>query len=458
MATPLASPSSGPSARLPLPPVAPGAMPLLGHILPYQRDPLGFLRRAAAAGRVTELRLLALTAYLLREPEDIERVLVGEHKKFVKDRFTHRLSRAIGQGLVTSEGEFWRRHRRLMAPAFHHDRVAASAAIMVDAAERAAGEMRPGETRDIHADMMRVTLEIVARAMFDSEVSAAAKEVGPAVEAMAESFSDSALLLFPWLAHLPLPQNQRFARAKETLDRIVLGLVRERRAKGGGGEDLLGMLLAAQDDAGRGLSDREMLDELMTIFLAGHETTSLALTFAFVLLSQHPAAEARLVAEIGEVLGGRAPEAADVARLRFTHAVVLEAMRLYPPVWGIGRENLEDLEIGDRRIPRGSQLWLIQWVNHRDARYFPEPDRFLPERWMDGLERRLPRFAYYPFGGGPRVCIGNAFATTEAVLVLATIARRRQVRVRSDRPLRLASTVTLRPRGPVEATIAARGS
>jgi cytochrome P450 len=282
-------------------------MPIIGHLVPYQRDPLGFLRRAAAAGRVTELRLVALTAYLVHEPEDIEQVLVGEHRKFLKDRFTHRLARVLGEGLVTSEGETWRRHRKLMAPAFHHDRVARSAAIMAQAAERAAAEMRPGEVRDIHADMMRLTLDIVARAMFDSEVSDAAKEVRPAVETMMERFSDAALLIWPWLEHLPLPQNRRFTEAVRTLDRIVLGLVRERRGKGGGGDDLLGMLLAAQDEAGAGLSDRELRDELMTIFLAGHETTALALSYAFVLLSQNPAVEARLVAEIDEVLAGRAP-------------------------------------------------------------------------------------------------------------------------------------------------------
>jgi cytochrome P450 len=433
-------------------------MPLLGHTLAYQRDTLGFLLRAAAAGRVTELRLATETVYLVREPEDIERVLVGEHKKFVKDLFTHRLARVLGEGLVTSEGETWRRHRRLMAPAFHHDRVAQSAAIMVDAAERAAAEMRPGEVRDIHADMMRLTLEIVARAMFDSELSDTAKEVRPAVEVMAERFGDSALLLLPWLEHLPLPRNRRFAEALGTLDRIVLGLVRARRARGGGGDDLLGMLLAAQDEAGVGLSDRELRDELMTIFLAGHETTALALSYAFVLLSRHPAVEARMVAEIGEVLADRTPEAADAQRLRFTHAVVLETMRLYPPVWGIGREALCEIAIGGHRIPRGGQLWLMQWVNHRDPRYFPEPDSFSPERWEGGLERRLPRFAYYPFGGGPRICIGNAFATMEAVLALATIARRRRVRVLDDGPLELAPTVTLRPRGPILARVEARAS
>ncbi|UQA56678.1 cytochrome P450 [Polyangium aurulentum] len=456
MSPPLASPS--PARRLPLPPVAPGALPLLGHAVPFRRDPLAFILRAAAAGRVTEMRLATESAYLVRDPEDIERVLVGEHKKFIKDRFTHRLEKALGEGLVTSEGETWRRHRRLMAPAFHHDRIAQSAAIMVDAAERTAAAMRPGEVRDIHADMMRLTLDIVARAMFGTEVPGAAETVGRAVVAMMERFNDTTLLVFPWLERLPLPGNLRFHEAMRTLDAIVLRLVRERREKGGGGTDLLGMLLAAQDEAGAGLSDRELRDELMTIFLAGHETTALALSFAFVLLSQNPAVEERMVREIDEVLAGRTPEAADVARLRFTHAVVLEVMRLYPPVWGIGREALEDVTIGGYHIPRGSQLWLMQWVNHRDPRYFPEPDRFSPERWLDGLERRLPRFAYYPFGGGPRICIGNAFATMEAVLVLATIVRRRSIRVRDDRPLALAPTVTLRPRGPVEARIGARAS
>jgi cytochrome P450 len=244
-----------------------------------------------------------------------------------------------------------------------------------------------------------------------------------------------------------LPQNARFDQALSALDDIILRIIRQRRARGGG-DDLLGMFLEARDEDGAGLDDRELRDEVMTLFLAGHETTALALTYAFLLLSKHPDAEARLRAEIA-ALGERPATAEDLARLPYAHAVVLEAMRIYPPVWALGREATEELTLAGHRIPRGGQVWLAQWVNHRDPRYFDDPERFRPERWLDGLERRLPRFAYYPFGGGPRLCIGNAFATVEAVLLLVTLMRRLHIRVRLDRPLRLVPTVTLRPRDPV---------
>jgi cytochrome P450 len=441
-----ASTTTRSSKRVPL---APGALPLVGHALAYTRDQLGFLMRLAARGPITKMRLGPIEAVLLREPEDIERVLIGEHKKFVKDRMTRGLGRVLGDGLLTSEGDVWLRHRRLLAPAFHRDRVAAYGAAMAEAAEAFAGKSRRGEVRDLHADMMKLTLGIVGRALFDSEVGTRASDVSGALEVLVERFGSGLITLFPWMENLPLPTNQRTHAALATLDDVLLGVVRERRARGGSGKDLLSMLIEAQDDAGKGLNDRELRDELMTLFLAGHETTALALSFALVLLSRSPEAEARLRAEIADVLGDRPMTGDDVARLPFTRAVVLETMRIYPPAWAIGREAVEDFSLRGYFIPKGEQIWLAQWVNHRDVRYFPEPERFLPERWLGGLERSLPRFAYYPFGGGPRVCIGNVFATMEAVLVLATLVRHLHVRFEDDRPLALAPMITLRPRHPI---------
>ncbi|MDI1436901.1 cytochrome P450 [Polyangium sorediatum] len=437
------------SPPAPLPPLAPGALPLAGHFIAYRQDPLGFLMNLAARGRIVGMRLGPIEAFLLREPEDIDRVLVSEHRRFWKDRMTRGLGRVLGDGLLTSEGDIWLRHRRLLAPAFHRERIAAYGNDMALAADRFARSLQPGEVRDIHADMMRLTLEIVAKALFDSDVGPRAADVAHALDVVVGRFGDGSITLFPWLEHLPLPSNRRSRDAIATLDDVLLGVVRARRARGGGGSDLLSMLLAAEDDAGRGLSDREMRDELMTLFLAGHETTALALSYAFVLLSKHPDVEARLRAESDAVLGNTLPTTEHLARLPFARAVILETLRLYPPAWAIGREAIEETSLAGYRIPKGTQLWISQWVNHRDARYFPEPERFLPDRWLGGLERSLPRFAYYPFGGGPRICIGNQFSLLEATIVLATILRRVRVRLLERRPLSLLPMITLRPQDPI---------
>lgn len=432
-----------------LPPMAPGALPLVGHSLAYRRDPLSFLLSLAARGPLVGMRLGPIDAYLLREPDDIERVLVTEHRRFWKDRMTRGLGRVLGDGLLTSEGDIWLRHRRLLAPAFHRERIAAYGNDMALAAERFALSLQPREVRDLHRDMMRLTLNIVAKALFDSDVDDRAADVARAINFVTERFGDGLITLYPWVERLPLPDHRRLHEAIATLDDVLLGIVRERRARPRGGSDLLSMLLAAEDDAGRGLSDREMRDELMTLFLAGHETTALALSFAFVLLSRNPDVEARLRAEIDAVLGQDLPTAGTLARLPYARAVVLETLRLYPPAYAIGREAIEDLTLCGYRIPRGTQIWMAQYVNHRDARYFPEPERFLPDRWLGGLERALPRFAYYPFGGGPRICIGNQFSLLEATVVLATILRRFRVRLLDRFPLALDPLITLRPRGPV---------
>jgi cytochrome P450 len=319
--------------------------------------------------------------------------------------------------------------------------------------------MRPGETRDIHADMMRLTLSIIARVMFDSDVTSAADDLVRAVNTIVALFGDGPLEFFefiPWMDKLPLPAHARLKEAVSTIDEIILRVIHERRSHADLGTDLLGMLLSARDESGAALTDSEVRDEIKTIFLAGHETAALTLSFAFVLLSQSPEASKKLAAELDEVLGQRKPSAEDFPRLRFTHAVVLESLRIYPPVWTIGREALVDTELSGYHIPRGGQVWMSPWVNHRDPRYFSDPERFFPDRWLDGLEKRLPRGVFLPFGGGPRICIANMFAIMEAVLVLATLARRLSIQVQVDKPQELDPLVTLRPKGPVLARIEAR--
>lgn len=447
------------TSSLRLPPGSAG-YPLIGDSLDYLRDPLAYLLRARERyGALTRLPLPYFAPYLVSDPALVEQVLVTDNKSYSKDAFLRRLSKeVVGQGLLTSEGEFWRRQRRLSQPAFHRERIAEYAALMIAAGEKYADELRPGQQRDLHEDMMHLTLQIVSQTLLSTAVGDQAGEVGEILGAIMERYANGLLLLFPVLSRLPLPINRRFDQAVARLDQLILPLIRERRQTGGDKGDLLSMLLSARDEDGSAMTDTQLRDEVITIFAAGHETTALVLTYAFFLLTHNPAAAAALAAELTAVLAGRAPTIHDLPALRYTEAVVLESMRCYPPAWAIGREAVRDTTLSGYPIPRGTQLWMSPWVMHRDPQTFPQPERFLPERWLDGLQRRLPRFAYLPFGGGPRLCIGNAFAMTEATLLIATIARRYFLRAESPPPLRFLPSITLRLRDGLRARVEPAGT
>jgi cytochrome P450 len=293
--------------------------------------------------------------------------------------------------------------------------------------------------------MMRLTLEIVARTLFGASVEGQAERVGRAMDVVMKYWA-SPVALFPWLQWLPTPGNRRYRQAVRELNGIIADTIARRRGAGPDGDDLLSRLLTERDEDGKQMTDQELRDEVVTLFLAGHETTALALSFCFYLLAQHPEAAARLCAELDEVLGERAPTVADVPRLRYTDWVVKESMRLYPPAPSIGREALNDCEIGGYHVPKGAQIALSQWVVHRDPRWYDDPEAFKPERWDNDLARRLPRCAYFPFGDGPRICIGNHFALMEAVLILATIARRCCLTLVPGYRLELLPSITLRPK------------
>lgn len=431
-------------------PYVPGAWPIIGHALAYNRDPLAFLEFVTAFGPVVKVRLGPLEAIVVRDPMDIERLVMGEHKRLTKDKTTLVLRKVLGEGLLTSEGETWVRHRKLIAPIFQPANVAKLGGTMVDVTERHTQSIPVNTQRELHADMTKLTADIVTRTLFASDLGTESDRVGPALQVIVDHYGHGVSALIPGFEKLPLPSNKRARAALATLEEILIGIVNRGRQRGSSGTDLLSMLLAARDDVGTGLGDRELRDQLMTFFLAGHETTALTLTFVLTLLAKNPYAEQKLRDEIRDVLGNARATAADVARLPFVRATVLEAMRLYPPAWAIGREALEDLRVGDYLLPKGSQLWFLQWVNHRDPRYFPEPLQFRPERWLDGLERSLPRFAYYPFGGGHRICIGNHFAMMEAILALVTLLRHVRVRlVDASAPIEPLATITLRPKKPI---------
>lgn len=408
-----------------------------------------FTHLARTHGPLVRTRL-PMHIYFVSGPHLIEEVLVKQAARFRKDRITRLLSRAIGDGLIVSGGDLWRRQRRLMQPAFHQGELRAYSDVMTALAREAVASWHPGETRNIHEDTMALTLNIVAKLLFGADLAANAREIGTTISALMEDFSgELGLRALTPLAHLPTPASWRIRRGIRAMDRIIYGLIAERRRAADPGRDLLGLLLRARDDDGSAMSDRQLRDEALTLFVAGHETTALALTYALYLLAAHPNAQARLAAELNEVLPGRDAGFADLERLTFTEAVLLESMRLYPPAWSVGREALVDVELGGYALPKGSTVFMSQWVTHRDPALFEEADQFRPERWMDGLERRLPRFAYFPFGGGPRICIGNRFAMMEATLILSTLARRFAFSATPQTRLDLLPTVTLRPRAPV---------
>jgi cytochrome P450 len=325
---------------------------------------------------------------------------------------------------------------------------------MVAAAQRVLAEWKPGETRDIAAEMMRITLDIAARTLFGGDASGAAQEVGDALRFMQETFlvRFGRLVRFPvWV---PTPRNLRMRRAVRRLDAIIYGFINQRRQSGEEKGDLLSLLLRARDeDDGSRMTDRQIRDEAMTLFLAGHETTALALSWSWYLLATHPEVAERLLSEVRAVLGERPPTVGDLPRLRYTEAVVTESMRVLPPVYAIGREAVEPCQVGGYEVSRGTTILMSQWVVHHDPQWYDEPEKFVPERWLGDLAQRLPKYAYFPFGGGPRICIGNTFALMETALVLATVAQRFRFTVAQGHPIVPWATFTLRPLQGIPAMI-----
>jgi cytochrome P450 len=440
-----------------LPPGPKGHL-ITGVMREFNRDTLGFITRLRDYGDVVRSRFLYLYAYFLYDPADIETMLTTNARSYRKAQslrspFFHRL---VGNGLVTSEGDFWRRQRRLAQPAFHRQRINSYGDIMVEYATRAIAQWKTGEQRDISKDMTRLTLEIVVKTLFNSDVSNDADHVGEMLSVLVKPFASQATLKWILDNRLPTPGHRRYFNAVSQIDKIIFRIIADRRASGSDEGDLLSMLLQAQDEDGSQMSDAQLRDEVMTLFLAGHETTALALSWSWYLLATHPEAEKKFHAELEEVLGGRAPEVSDLPRLKYTEMIAKEAMRLYPPAYAIGREALEETEIGGYRVPKRTQLFAFQWVTHRDARYFERPDAFEPERWVSESMQRLPKYAYFPFGGGPRQCIGNYFAMMEIVLLLATIGQRFRFLLAQGQTVEVLPVLSLRPKNGIKVVVEER--
>jgi cytochrome P450 len=428
-------------------------------VLGFWRDPTGqVLRIAEEHGDIASFRFGPDLHVLLNDPEAIRQMLVTDQRLFMKGKALQEAKRVLGDGLLTSEGEHHMRQRRLIQPLFHHRHIGAYGDAMTELADRLQGRWRDGETRDLHGDMTRLTLAIVGRTLFDADVEGEAREIGEALEVALESVNT---LIFPFGSlweRSPLPGPRRFRRACERLDATIYRLIAERRAAGLEGDDLLSLLLRARDEAGDGgaMTDRQVRDEAMTLFLAGHETTANLLTWTWYLLSQGLEAEERLHAELDRVLGGRMPGVEDLPALSFMEQVIDESLRLYPPVWLFGRRALGDTELGGYEIPRGTVVSVSQWVTHHDPRWFPEPWRFDPDRWDPGEAAKRPQYSFFPFGGGTRICIGEGFARMEAKLVLATIASRWRLRLAPGHRVGVHPRITLRPRGGMPMTLERR--
>lgn len=439
-------------------PPGPSGHWLWGNIAAFRTDRLNFMRRTSQEfGGVVALRIATRRIWLVTDPEVIETVLVTRSRQFQKHFVLRSNPVVLGNGLLTSDGEFWLRQRRLAQPAFQRPQIVKYVPTFVDHTQRMLDRWRPGDTCDIVTEMMALTLGIASRTLFGADGDEYAERVRAALRVTQGEFVIRLARPIPVPNWLPTAGNRRIKQAVRDLDSIIYDFIRQRRQSGEQRDDLLSRLLHARDEGNQaGMTDKQLRDECLTIFLAGQETTALALSWTWLLLGQHPEVAARVQEEVDRVLGDRVPTAEDIPRLAEVERVLLESMRLYPPAYLVGREPLVDVELAGYRCPRGTTILMPQAVVHRDPRFFSDPDTFQPDRWRGDFEKQLPKCAYFPFGGGPRTCIGNTFAMVEMTLVLAMIAQRFQFQILPDQVITPSPQVTLRPMPGVMATITPR--
>jgi cytochrome P450 len=447
------------SDRRSLPP-GPRFLTPFGMLPRLRRDAIGLcMETARDFGDVVCFRVPPWRTYMIFHPDHLKHVLQENNQNYVKGILIQRSKVLIGDGLFSSEGSFWRRQRRLAQPAFHRERIAAFGALMVETIAAMLARWEPiaaaGTPFDVAPEMSRLTLDVVGKALFSMDLSGEAAEVGCALRVALEHVTYLAFSVFYAPLVIPTPRNLRFRRALRALDAVVYDVIATRRRAGDDAGDLLAMLLRARDEeTGEGMSDRQLRDEVMTFFLAGHETTAVALAWTWYLLARHPAVEERLRAEVGAVLDGRAPTVEDLGALVYTRMVVEEVLRLYPPLWAFPRQTIAEDEIGGYRITANSLVSICPYVTHRHPEFWDDPERFDPERFTPERAAARPRYAYLPFSGGPRQCIGNEFALMEAQLAVAMTVQSYRLSLVRDEPIELEIRVTLRPRGGVMMTAA----
>jgi cytochrome P450 len=435
----------------------PRGLPLLGNVLDAWRDPLElFVQTHRTYGDVARLRFGPFAYYLLNDPAHVHHVLVESHANYTKSRNYRGLRFVVGQGLVTSEGDFWRRQRRLAQPAFHRQRLGAFVTMMAGDTEKMLDRWDRSERAeiDVHEEMMHLTFRIVGRTLFSTDVEGDAQAIGEALTRAirwANEYVEAVVHAPPWF---PTPDNVRFGRAKKTLDDLVFRIIRERRESGADPGDLLSMLMNARDEESRAaMTDAQLRDEVMTLVLAGHETTANALSWTFYLLSRHPDVARRLKNEVTDVLGGRAPALEDLPRLVYTRQVIEESLRLYPPAWILERQAIASDTIGGFEIEKGAIVGISPWSIHRSTKLWDNPEGFDPDRFRPEGAAARPKLAYLPFGAGPRFCIGNAFALMEAQIIVAMVMQRQVLDLVPGHPVVPEPLVTLRPRHGIRMTL-----
>ncbi len=454
-----ATPAPASTSPLPPPiPTLPGTVPVLGVLPMLQRDPLGVMARATLGyERLVRLPLPFHDGFILSDPKLIDHVLVANPRNYVKQTRGYQMLRLLlGNGLVTSEGDFWKRQRRIAQPAFHRERLAGFGETMTRAANELVDGWALGQPFDVASAFMQVTLRVVGETLLSSDVTSSASEIGAAITVALEHLIHRTLHPFGLPEWAPTPRNRAFLRAKETLDEVVLKMIAARRAGQGPTTDLLAMLMEARDpETGEGMTDEQLRDEVMTIFLAGHETTANALAWTMVLIGKAPHVEQRLVAELREVLGGRTPTMSDVPKLQYTGMVLKESMRLYPPVWSLARRSVDDEVVDGVLIPKNAYLFICPYAVQRHPTFWRDPEAFEPERWAPDAPPPM-KGTYFPFSMGQRKCIGDTFATVEAQLMLATILQRVHLSLVPGQSFEAEPLVTLRPKHGVRVVASAR--
>jgi cytochrome P450 len=403
----------------------------------------------ATYGAMAHYRVGPGNIVLINEPEFIREILINQPHNFIKERTQKRMKILLGEGLITSDGETHKRQRRIAAPAFHRERIQAYGTTMVERAAKLRDGWEPGREIDASAEMMRVSLEIVARTLFAQEVTDDILSINQQVNTVMRVYN--LLIALPRAEdylHLPIPGLMHFTRARKKLDEVVYGMIAEHRADGVDRGDLLSMLLRSRDGEQdhSGMTDQQLRDDVLTIFLAGYETVANALAWTWLLLAQNPEAETKLHAELDRVLAGRVPTLDDLPNLRYTEMVLAESMRLYPPAWAMGRQGTCDVEIGPYKLPAGTYFFFSQYLIQRNPKYFPDPLRFDPERFTPENKAGRSKFVYFPFGAGHRQCIGESFAWMESTLVLATLAQRWRLRLVAGQTIDIQPKITLRPK------------
>jgi cytochrome P450 len=427
-------------------PPGPKGLKLVRTMLALGRDPLpNLFKLTAEYGDVVHVGLGWFHLYFLNHPDYLYELLVRQASKLRKPRSVSRpIAEFLGSGLLVSEGDYWREHRRIVQPAFHHKRVEGYGQVMTICIQETLNRWKSGEVYDIDHEMMCMTLPMVTRSLFHTDIGYAVDDVAEAVKIIQKiSYRQGQSPLPLWV---PLPNHVRKQQAMERLDRIVLRMIDAGRKAGQDGDDLLSMLLNVVDENGEHLTNQQVRDEVMTVLLAGHESTANALTWMWYLVSQNPEVQDKLQRELDAVLDGKMPSVEDLKRLPYNHMIVKEALRLYPPAWALPREPVEDVMIGGYRIPKGSLVIGVPFTIQRDGRYYDDPDQFIPERFESDQEKKVPLYAYIPFGSGPRFCIGNTFALMTMQLILASVHQHYRFEPDGDEPVSTDPLLTLRPR------------